>query len=57
MLSPEDWNGRPPKRFLGSYRLESDMSWTPAGQIDAQDDSRQLVNRLLASTGHEATGG
>lgn len=28
MLSPEDWGGKPPQRFIGSYRLENDMSWT-----------------------------
>ncbi len=27
MLSPEDWKGRPPHDFLGSYRLDNDMSW------------------------------
>jgi hypothetical protein len=53
MLSPEDWNGRPPKPFLGSYRLENDMSWTPAGTAEQPDDSRQLVARLLESTGRE----
>jgi len=47
MLSPDDWNGRPPKPFLGSYRLEPDMSWTPADEAHQQDDSRQLVRRLL----------
>ncbi len=30
MLSPEDWNGAPPDAFVGSYRLEADMSWSPA---------------------------
>jgi len=50
MLSPGDWRGQPPKPFLGSYRLESDMSWTPAGAADRPDDSRQLVARLLAAT-------
>jgi len=49
MLSPADWNGRPPKPFLGSYRLETDMSWTPAEQTGQQDDSRQLVQRLLGA--------
>lgn len=29
MLSPDDWNGRSPHAFEGSYRLEADMSWTP----------------------------
>lgn len=30
MLSPEDWNGSPPHEFGGAYRLEPDMSWSPA---------------------------
>jgi hypothetical protein len=28
LLSPEDWGGSPPHPFLGSYRLESDQSFT-----------------------------
>ena len=28
MLSPAEWGKRQPHRFEGSYRLESDMSWT-----------------------------
>lgn len=35
MLSPADWKpNHPPHRFIGSYRLENDMSWTPSGQAD-----------------------
>lgn len=48
MLSPGDWRGRPPRPFRGSYRLEADMSWTPAEAADHADDSRQLVAHLLA---------
>ncbi len=51
MLSPDDWRGRPPKPFLGSYRLENDMSWTPAGRAEPRDDSRQLVARLIQAVG------
>jgi len=47
MLGPEEWGGRAPHEFLGSYRLENDMSWTPAEQVDMPDDSRELVRRLL----------
>lgn len=47
MLGPDDWGGRPPHAFQGSYRLENDMSWTPADQVDTPDDSRELVRRLL----------
>ena len=58
MLSPDDWHGRPPKPFVGSYRLQADMSWTPADTVgDARDDSRQLVARLLAATGDAQEGG
>lgn len=32
MLSPQDWQGKPPHPFAGSYRLEADMSWTPVDQ-------------------------
>ena len=47
MLSPEDWQSAPPHTFLGSYRLEADMSWTPSEKLDTPDDSRKLVERLL----------
>ena len=50
MLSPDDWNGRPPKHFVGAYRLNGDMSWTPADQATHKDDSQQLVQRLLAAS-------
>lgn len=51
MLSPDDWRGRPPKPYVGSFRLEADMRWTPAG-TDARDsdDNRQLVARLLGTS-------
>lgn len=38
MLSPEDWQGEPPHRFIGAYRLEQDMSWTA---MDEQDGNEQ----------------
>ena len=37
MLSPEDWHGEPPHQFMGSYRLEQDMSWTAMDEQDAVD--------------------
>ncbi|KAF7264338.1 hypothetical protein GWI33_000306 [Rhynchophorus ferrugineus] len=33
MLSPLDWNDNPPHKFLGSWYLEADQSWTPAEQM------------------------
>ena len=28
LLSPADWRNNPPHRFVGSFRLENDLSWT-----------------------------
>jgi len=47
MLAPDEWRGQPPYHFLGSYRLENDMSWTPAEQITSGESARELVQRLL----------
>lgn len=47
MLSPEEWGGEPPHEFVGSYRLESDMSWTPVEEIGKDEPSIQLLNTML----------
>ncbi|KAA6183576.1 DUF2452 domain-containing protein [Thiohalocapsa marina] len=47
MLSPQDWNDAPPDTFAGSFRLETDYSWTPAEQLDRPDDTGELVSDLL----------
>jgi hypothetical protein len=49
MLSPDDWNGRPPQEFVGSYRLENDMGWAPAGQAPSSEDPELM--QLLALQG------
>lgn len=46
MLSADDWNGRPPHPYIGAYRLENDMSWTPAEREPTTPDPELL--RLLA---------
>ncbi len=49
LLSPDDWRGRPPHPFVGSFRLESDRSWTPLETPDPPppDETRQAIERLL----------
>ena len=47
MLSPEDWRGSPPHPFEGSYRLEADMSWTRAEEIETVDAERSVLPPLL----------
>lgn len=47
MLSPEDWGEMAPHEFVGSYRLEVDMSWTPVEDIGKRDDEDAVVRKLL----------
>jgi hypothetical protein len=47
MLSPGDWRGQPPDPYLGSYRLEADLSWTPAQVTAPPDKTGELVSQLL----------
>lgn len=47
MLAEHEWGSEPPHEYLGSYRLEYDMSWTPAEEINKEDDSRAIINKLL----------
>jgi len=49
MLSPADWGERAPHPFVGSFRLEPDMSWTPAGTTGPHS-----VEELRALTGLES---
>jgi len=48
MLGPEEWGGTPPHPYLGSYRLENDMSWTDIHASPApQDEALQRMLREL----------
>ncbi len=50
MLSPEDWRGQAPHEFVGSYRLENDMSWSLIGKSKESDNTRALIEHLLAAS-------
>jgi hypothetical protein len=51
LLSPADWGGKPPRQYQGAYRLEADLSWTPAGEPQQPDETGELVRRLLQDLG------
>lgn len=46
MLSPEEW-GTPPDEFQGSFRLEVDMTWTPADEVARRDGLEEPLRKLL----------
>ncbi len=47
MLSPEEWGGKPPHDYEGSFRMENDRSWTPLEELDCPDETGAIVERLL----------
>ncbi|XP_067646547.1 uncharacterized protein C1orf50 homolog isoform X2 [Eurosta solidaginis] len=50
MLSPEEWNGIADQKYLGSYRLEYDLSWTPLDKIEEIDEKMNWAEKCLATT-------
>ena len=47
MLSPGDWQGKPPDTYLGSYRLEEDMSWTMQENLEEKDRFNEKLTDYL----------
>lgn len=50
MLAPQEWGGEPPHRFIGSFQLENDMSWTPLEERDKEKDAEKVLQQLLHLT-------
>ena len=51
MLSPQDWSGKAPHAHGGAYRLEPDLSWTPAEAAPAPS-----LPELRAAVGLDGSG-
>jgi len=49
MLSPEEWGGAPPHSYLGTYRLEADMRFTPADNLAEREREWAELRPLLTS--------
>jgi len=47
LLSLDDWGGRPPHAYRGSYRLEADMQFTPAQEIEGREQEWSQLRPLL----------
>ncbi|XP_061868938.1 uncharacterized protein C1orf50 homolog [Colius striatus] len=47
ILSPEEW-GTSPHEFLGAYKLQHDMSWTPFEDIERRDAETNILDKLLS---------
>ena len=49
MLSPSDWGNSCPHKFLGSYRLEYDHSWTPSDQVDSRNKDIEAIDKAIVA--------
>lgn len=54
LLSPQDWQQTPPHTFIGSYRLENDMSWTDIN-LEENDESQEVVQQLISGNSHNTS--
>lgn len=49
ILSPKDWGPGCPHKFLGAYKLQFDMSWTPLEDAERRDAEINIMDKLLNS--------
>ena len=47
MIGPNEWKQDPPDQYIGSYRLEYDMSWTKQEDIEKKEAKRNIDPNLL----------
>ncbi|XP_047420552.1 uncharacterized protein C1orf50 homolog isoform X2 [Sciurus carolinensis] len=47
IISPKEWGTGCPHDFLGAYKLQHDLSWTPYEDIEKQDAKISLMDKLL----------
>jgi hypothetical protein len=51
LIAPDEWVTKHKNAFVASYRLESDMSFTPLGEVDARAAEHAQLARLLEGKG------
>ncbi|KAL1116536.1 hypothetical protein AAG570_005008 [Ranatra chinensis] len=50
-----DWRGSPPHEYIGAYKLENDMTWTPLSRIAERSRHDDLITRIIeANRDHNA---
>ncbi|KAM6981005.1 uncharacterized protein C1orf50 homolog isoform 2-T2 [Aplochiton taeniatus] len=47
IISPKEWGPSCPHQFLGAYKLQYDMSWTPIEDVAKKDSEIAIMDKLL----------
>ncbi|XP_012603956.2 uncharacterized protein C1orf50 homolog [Microcebus murinus] len=50
IISPKEWGTSCPHDFLGAYKLQHDLSWTPYEDIEKQDAKINIMDKLLSQS-------
>ncbi|XP_029908031.1 uncharacterized protein C1orf50 homolog [Myripristis murdjan] len=48
IISPKEWGPSCPHPFIGAYKLQHDMSWTPIDQVEKRDSEIAIMDKLLS---------
>ncbi|XP_028920287.1 uncharacterized protein C1orf50 homolog [Ornithorhynchus anatinus] len=48
ILSPKEWGASCPHDFLGAYKLQHDLSWTPYENVEKREAEISMVEKLLS---------
>uniref|UniRef100_A0A914WRX5 Uncharacterized protein n=1 Tax=Plectus sambesii TaxID=2011161 RepID=A0A914WRX5_9BILA len=47
MISPEEWGGKCANKYLGTFRLEADQSWTAEAKFKERSKEIDLMDQIL----------
>uniref|UniRef100_A0A3B3WUM8 DUF2452 domain-containing protein n=1 Tax=Poecilia mexicana TaxID=48701 RepID=A0A3B3WUM8_9TELE len=48
IISPKEWGPSCPHPFLGAFKLQHDMSWTPVDEVEKRDAEIAAMSKLLS---------
>lgn len=48
IISPKEWGASCPHPFIGAFKLQHDMSWTPIEEVEKRDADIAIMDKLLS---------
>ncbi|XP_014677737.1 PREDICTED: uncharacterized protein C1orf50 homolog [Priapulus caudatus] len=49
LLSAHEWGASCPHEYLGSYKLQYDMSWTPEEKVEEKEKELNILNNIMTA--------
>lgn len=48
IISPKEWGPSCPHPFMGAFKLQPDMSWTPVEEVEKKEAQIAIMDKLLS---------